>query len=200
MERMRCPSCGAPYNGKKCRACLYVPTETNLSRSTKTAPVIPGQKRKKSTFSSLAGLFVILAIIAMVMPGLRSWGWKLDAIDAANRTPEPIPGNPTVLFQQEPITVLVPKKDSPDVSLWFYNHGKEDVIVVCKDITINGYRMENAAVSVYVPSDSAVKTTLAELDTFAAEITFVMDAKTPAGEFLFETPPIYLQERTVLYG
>lgn len=203
MARNTCPGCGAPYNGKKCRICLYMSMETDISRSEKnvSAQKAAAQKQKqpKTAVSSILGFVIILALVAAVMPSLRSWSRKLDAIDATKRTPEPIPGNPTVLYQHEPITVLVPKQDSTIISLWFFNHSKEDTIVICRNITLNGYRMEDIFLSVYVPADSAVKSTLLELETLADELTFTMEAQKSNGEFLFETAPIYLKERTAVY-
>lgn len=200
MTKDRCPGCGAPYDGRKCRICLYTSVDTDLPRQTKPFPSAPRAKQKRSAAASMAGFLLILALIAIVLPLARNLGRKLDAIDAANRTPEPIPGSSTVLFQQDDIAVLVPKQDSSDISLWFYNHGKEDIVLVCKDITINGYRMENAEVSVYVPAGGAVKSTLLELETLADEFTFAIEAQKSSGEFLFETAPIYLKGRTVFYG
>lgn len=207
MAQMRCPGCGAPYNGKKCRMCLYEPMDTDLSRrAEKSAPVPkkkasqPKQKKRESVFSSLGGFLIILALVAITMPSIQNWGVKLEAIEAANLAPEPIPGNPTVLFQQESITVLVPETDSPSISLWFYNQGKEDAMVTCRDITLNGYRMEWAECSVYVPAGSAVKSTLLELETQADTFAFSMEAQKPNGEFLFETAPIHLKERTAAYN
>ena len=207
MANLRCPGCGAPYNGRKCRACLYTPMETTLSRPAGKPVPVPGKKspvsrprKQRSAFASLRGLLILLALIAIMMPAVQNWGIKLEAIEAANMIPEPIPGNPTVLFQHESITVLVPKQESSTVSLWFYNHGKEDAMVTCKDITLNGYRMDEVELSVYVPAGSAVKGTLLELEVLADEITFAMEAQKPNGEFLFETAPIYLKERTAVYG
>lgn len=199
MAQLRCPGCGAPYNGKKCRMCLYSPMETSLSRRVPPGPVTPRQQRKKTAVSSFVGFLILLALIAVCLPGLQNWGMTLDAIDAAHRTPEPIPGNPTVLFQQESITVLVPETDSPSVSLWFYNHGREDAVVICRDITLNGCRMDEAELSVYVPAGSAVKGSLLELEAPADEVAFAMEAQRPNGEFLFETAPIHLKERTAVY-
>ena len=204
MANNRCPGCGAPYNGKKCRACLYTPMETTLTRQTgrfseKSTPVTR-QKQPKTIGSSLRGFCILLALLAILMPGIRNWGIKLDAMEAINRTPEPIPGNPRVLFQQEPITVLVPETDSPSISLLFYNQGKEDAVVICRDITVNGYRMENAVFSVCIPAGSAVKGTLLELETLADTFTFTMEARKPNGEFLFETAPIQGKGRTSVYG
>lgn len=200
MAENRCPGCGAPYNGRKCRICLYTSMETNLSRNAKPVSPAPRPKQKRSAVGSMVGFLLILVLIAIVLPFARNFGRKLEAIDAANRTPEPIPGNSAVLFQQEDITVLVPKQDTSGISLWFYNHGKEDIMVVCKDIAINGCRIENAEVSVYIPAGSAVKSTLPEPETFADEVTFAMEAQKSSGEFLFETAPISLKERTMLYG
>ena len=195
MDDMRCPSCGEPYNGKKCRACLYEPMKTDIAGSRNTPErkaAVPRKKHPKSVSRSLLGFMIILMLICIVTPALRNWGIKLDAIEAANRAPEPIPGNPTVLFHHDTITVLVPETDSADVSLWFYNRGKEDAVVVCRDITVNGYRMENILLSVYVSAGTAVKGTLLELEVPADTFSFSMEAHKPNGEFLFETAPIQL--------
>lgn len=195
MENIRCPGCGAPYDGKKCRACLYKPMETNLSYHAKTVAVRPRQKQKKSAFSSLVGFFVILALIAVMLPTIRNWGMKLDAIEAANQTPEPIPGNSRVLFREDPITVLVPESEPSKAALWFYNHGSEDAIVVCRIVTVNGRNIADAALSVFVPANSAVKSTLLEQDTIINDVAFTMEAETARGEFLFETAPIQLKTK-----
>lgn len=205
MARERCPGCGAPYNGKKCRACLYEPMQTNLSRRTeKTAPVpeeknTPAKSKKRSAGSSFIGFFVILALIAVTMPAIQDWGVKLEAIEAANMTPEPIPGNPAVLYQQESITVLVPEQELQEdgsISLWFYNHDGRDYLAVCKDITVNGSQVDEPQLVLDLAARSAIKGSLLSRETMAAfqqieEISFVLEVSSFSGALLFETAPLY---------
>ncbi len=208
MASQRCPGCGAPYNGKKCRACLYEPMETDLSRRTeKTAPLPAGKpapakpKKRRSAGSSLGGFFVILALIAMTMPTIQNWGVKLEAIEAANMIPEPIPGNPAVLHQQESITVLVPEQEvqgDGGISLWFYNHDGRDYLAVCKDITVNGSRIDEARLVLDLAARSAIKGTLLSRETLAGfqqieEISFVLEVSSFSGALLFETAPLCLK-------
>lgn len=196
MANQTCPGCGAPYNGKKCRFCFYAPMDTDVSsRPTADHPkrnFSRKQRQQKTAMGSFAGFLVILVALSAVLPGFRNFGLKLDAIDAANRTPEPIPGNPTVLFQQEPITVLVPGQNDSDISLWFYNQGKEDVLVICRDITVNGQQMTGAQVLVALPGGNAIKSSLLDQNADAKEVSFVLEGQKMNGEFLFETAPIQL--------
>ena len=88
MERNRCPGCGMPYNGKKCRNCLFQPVKTELTdrsgeKKKKTASPAGGRKQK-SVLRSLLGLLVILALIALLLPSLRNWGMELEKTEQAN--------------------------------------------------------------------------------------------------------------------
>ena len=86
MERNRCPGCGMPYNGRKCRNCLFQPVKTDLtsvSSGKKTASQANG-KKQKSVLRSLLGFLVILALIALLLPSLRNWGMELEKTEQAN--------------------------------------------------------------------------------------------------------------------
>ena len=86
MERNRCPGCGMPYNGRKCRNCLFQPVKTDLppvSAEKKTASQANG-KKQKSALRSLLGFLVILALIALLLPSLRNWGMELKEMGHAN--------------------------------------------------------------------------------------------------------------------
>lgn len=88
MERNRCPGCGMPYNGKKCRNCLFQPVKTDLttvSTGKEPKPASPANgKKQKSALRSLLGLLVILALIALLLPSLRNWGMELKETEQAN--------------------------------------------------------------------------------------------------------------------
>ena len=186
MSNLRCPGCGGVYNGKKCRSCLYTPMETDLSHPAKQASS-PAPKKRRSSARSMGGFLILLALIAAAMPQLRNFGRRLDAIDAINRTPEPIPGNASVLFQQDPVTILIPEGAS-DTSLWFYNHGSKEILVVCGDVTADG--SPASEVSVMLPGDHAVKTRLTDGEA-PSEITFHLEIYDRNGTLLLETDPIH---------
>ena len=73
-----CPGCGAGYNGKHCRRCGYRPFPEDGRRKHSPAPVIPEKKRRKHP---LLGFLILLMLIAALMPLLRSWGLKLEAME-----------------------------------------------------------------------------------------------------------------------
>ena len=88
MEKIRCPGCGMPYNGRKCRNCLFQPVKTDLppvSAEKKTASQANG-KKQKSVLRSLIGFLVILALIALMLPYLRNWGMELEEMERTNST------------------------------------------------------------------------------------------------------------------
>ena len=90
MERNHCPGCGLPYNGRKCRNCLFQPVKTDLTavgaekKEKKASPT--GGRKQKSVFRSLLGLLVILALIALMLPALRNWGMELKETERTNST------------------------------------------------------------------------------------------------------------------
>ena len=86
MANQRCPGCGAPYNGKKCRRCLYQPMAVKAPAS--SPPVrrkkLTTNRKSSSALGSLLGFLILLALIAMLLPVLRSWGTDMQAIAEAN--------------------------------------------------------------------------------------------------------------------
>ena len=93
MERNRCPGCGMPYNGRKCRNCLFQPAKTDLTavrtgrKRNHASPGFPKcGKKQKSLLRSLIGFLVILALIALMLPSLRNWGMELEEMERTNST------------------------------------------------------------------------------------------------------------------
>lgn len=91
MDRNRCPGCGMPYNGKKCRNCLFQTGKTDMTsvstgkKQTQASPDAPtGRRKQGSVFRSLLGFLVILALIALLLPSLRNWGMELEEIEHSN--------------------------------------------------------------------------------------------------------------------
>ena len=86
MERNRCPGCGMPYNGRKCRNCLFRPVKTDLTAASpeKKQTSSTGRKKQRSVLRSLLGFLVILTLIALLLPSLRNWGMELKETGHAN--------------------------------------------------------------------------------------------------------------------
>ena len=89
----RCPGCGMPYNGRKCRNCLFQPAKTDLTavrtgrKRNHASPGFPKcGKKQKSLLRSLIGFLVILALIALMLPSLRNWGMELEEMERTNST------------------------------------------------------------------------------------------------------------------
>jgi len=105
MARDICPSCGAPYNGKRCRTCNYQPLDANMTRTCKGKIQTEdaskrkrssrknrfGDQKRKTTAGSLIGFLIILVLIALMLPILRNWGLELEAMEASQSISEPAP-------------------------------------------------------------------------------------------------------------
>ena len=83
MKNTVCPGCGAGYNGRHCRRCGYETFPEAAGRSSKPAAPVSKKKRKKHP---LIGFVILLLLIWALLPGLRQWGQKLDAIEDAHNT------------------------------------------------------------------------------------------------------------------
>ena len=105
MARCTCPSCGASWNGKRCRSCNYehfseeiahrghthrgepliidaparkpIPTKDPFGCETRTKKTaFPRREKKQRPF---AGLMTIFLLIYALLPLVRSWGLELEA-------------------------------------------------------------------------------------------------------------------------
>lgn len=88
MAKQICPSCGAVYNGKKCRNCLYQPMTAAPSPQTSKPTARPsGRKRRSSPLRSLIGFLILLILIGLMLPILQNWGQDLKATAEARAVP-----------------------------------------------------------------------------------------------------------------
>ncbi len=173
MANMICPSCGAPYNGKRCRSCSYEHFSEEIAHGNHThkgeplvidAPVrkpIPKKDpfecdRKTRKKHPLAGFLMLLALINTLMPLLRNWGLKLEAME--NRPaammaaqPEPVlqPENMVVLHQENGITIFTTPEqfaDLNDFCLYVHNESDMKVTASAGDIRVNGSVLPHASI------------------------------------------------------
>ena len=85
MKSTNCPGCGKTYNGRRCRNCGYEPFPEAAGRpSPQTAPVTKKQWKQHP----LIRFLLLLYLIYSLMPLLRQWGLKLEAIENMARKPD----------------------------------------------------------------------------------------------------------------
>lgn len=131
MARCTCPSCGASWNGKRCRSCNYehfseeiahrghthrgepliidaparnpIPTKDPFGCETRTKKTaFPRREKKQRPF---AGLMTIFLLIYALLPLVRSWGLELEAREEAYRMEQALPEDLVTLHEEGPITI-----------------------------------------------------------------------------------------------
>ena len=90
MASNRCPGCGAPYNGRKCRRCLYQPMTAASPASVQPRKKPTAKQQKSSALRSLLGFLVLLILIGLLLPILRNWGTDLKATAESNAVAHPL--------------------------------------------------------------------------------------------------------------
>ena len=178
MAKYVCPSCGASYNGKKCRACLYenfaeeiahgshthtgeplvidAPVRSPIPRKdpfgcekkTRKRPVRQREKKQRP----FAGLLTIFLLIYSFIPLVRNWGLELEARETAVRREMAVPEGLVTLYEAGHVTVSVQSNQISDFAeglrIWVKNDSQQEYTVHPHYVTANGYVMENA--SIYV--------------------------------------------------
>jgi len=171
MRKMTCPSCGAAYNGKRCHSCNYEHFSEEIAHgnhSHKGEPLVidaPVRKPvpKKDPFGCdkktrkkhpLVRFLVLLTLINSLMPMLRNWGLKLEAMEAGRTAvtvqPEPIlqPENMVILHQEDGITIFTTPEQFADPNnfcLHVHNESSMKVTASAGDIRVNGIDLPHAA-------------------------------------------------------
>ena len=172
MKKNICPSCGAPYNGKRCRNCCYEHFSEEIAHRGHVHggepfviddPVrkpIPkkdpfGCEKRTRKKNPLARFVILLAVIHSLMPMLRNWGLKLEAMEnrlaaVISAKPEPIllPENMVILHQEEGITLFTTPEQFADpnqFTLFFHNESSMSITVSSGDIRVNGIDLPHAS-------------------------------------------------------
>lgn len=130
MARYTCPSCGASWNGKRCRSCNYEHFSEEIAHCGHThkgeplvinAParkpipkkdpfacdkptrknLFPKKERKQRPF---AGLLTIFLLIYSFLPLVRDWGLQLEAREEA-RMEAVLPEDLVPLWEEGPVTI-----------------------------------------------------------------------------------------------
>lgn len=172
MGRSTCPSCGAAYNGKRCRSCNYEHFSEEIAHGNHShqgeplvidAPVrqpLPrkdpfGCDRKQQKKHPLVRFLVLLALINSLMPLLRNWGLKLEAMEnrpaaAITAQPEPVlqPENMVIFHQEDGITIFTTPEQFSDpnhFSLYVHNESAMKVTASAGEIQVNGIDLPHAS-------------------------------------------------------
>ena len=140
MKTMKCPSCGAPYNGRRCRSCYYEPFSEAVRPSRRGQTPVP---RKGRPGFSLVRFLVLLTFLYTLMPMARNWGLKLEAVEEINRTPVRemvIPATDVLtLYQSEKIHIFTTAYDSPEsLILYVQNDSDQDLLLYLDGLLVNG--------------------------------------------------------------
>ena len=172
MGKIICPSCGAPYNGKRCRHCGYEHFSEEIAHGSHThkgeplvidAPSrqpIPkkdpfGCEKKTRNKHPLVRFALLLALINALMPMLRNWGLKLEAMGnrpAAILTAQPEPilqqSNMVIFHQEDGITIFTTPEqfsDPSNFSLYVHNESSMRVTASAGEIRVNGIDLPHTA-------------------------------------------------------
>ncbi len=171
MKKNTCPSCGAGFNGRRCRHCGYEQFTEEIAHGNHShrgeplvidAPVrkpIPrknpfGCDKKKRSKHPLVRFFLLLTLINALMPMLRNWGLQLEAMEES-RSPavlqsEPVllPENMVIFHREEGITIFTTPEQfarPDDFSLYVHNESPMAVTVSAGEIHVNGIALPHAA-------------------------------------------------------
>ena len=172
MGKITCPSCGAPYNGKRCRSCNYEHFSEEIAHGNHThkgeplvidSPVrkpVPkkdpfGCDRKIRRKHPLVRFLILLYLIYSLMPLFRDWGLKLEAMEesrsAVSVQPEPVlaPENMVILHREDGITLFTTPEqfaDLNDFCLYVHNESGMKVTASAGEIRVNGSMLPHASV------------------------------------------------------
>ena len=175
MAKYTCPSCGAAYNGKKCRACLYENFAEEIAHGSHThqgEPLVidapgrrpsprkdpcgcpkPARKRKTARQKNPVLRFLLLLLVLYgLLPLVRNWGLELEERETAARMEMAVPENLVTLYEEGHVTVSVQSNQishfADGLRIWVKNDSSQEYTVTAHYVTANGFVMENA--SVYV--------------------------------------------------
>lgn len=185
MGKMTCPSCGAPYNGKRCRSCNYEHFSEEIAHgnhSHKGEPLVidtPVRKpiprkdpfgcdKKTRKKHPLVRFLVLLALINSLMPMLRNWGLKLEAIEESHSTvtrePVVLPEDLMTLYQQEDIHIFTAKQDAQNLNdsltIFVQNDSGEDITVQSSLLLIDNYVIQYGSLYCEAGAEAIGKTWL----------------------------------------
>ena len=135
MARYTCPSCGASYNGKRCRQCNYehfseeiahgghihqgeplvidspvrrpIPRKDPFDCDRKTRKRPFGGTRQEKKKHPIARFLGILLVIYSLLPALANWGLELETREERVQMEQAIPENLVTLYEEGNFSISV---------------------------------------------------------------------------------------------
>lgn len=168
MARPICPSCGKPYNGKRCKACLYENFSEELSHRLHTHAGEPlvvadtarkpiprkdpfgcekrSKKRKVRPWVLLAVILVLLEPAASLLYGVVSE--VRETVSLAAEPDSTLPANGTTLYDGNGLLVTADWRDGQEYADGFTialrNTTGQDLALYATEVVVNGYLMDDA--------------------------------------------------------
>lgn len=167
MAVYKCPSCGARYNGKRCRSCLYehfteeiahgnhthegeplvieAPVRKPIRRKNPFACDTRTRKKKSARPLSIAVLMILLSVIGPILEGVFTVVEEVsDAFSFIAPEPEPdivFPEQGTILYAGEGLEVVTSWLDDqsiPDtIPVYVRNETGDNLVLAVRDVILN---------------------------------------------------------------
>ncbi|MDY3224662.1 MAG: hypothetical protein SOW84_02135 [Candidatus Faecousia sp.] len=175
MAKLICPCCGKPYNGKRCKSCLYesfseeithglhshngeplIVDDTVRKPIPRRDPLACDPKTKKRSARVLILVAVILLMVALMSVAISVY----TSVSAMRRTvvqlPDAsLPENGTTLYEADGILIVADWKDgleNPDrFAIAMRNDTGRNLTLCAKQVIVNGYLMDRSLLSCQAP-------------------------------------------------
>lgn len=169
MARLKCPSCGNPYNGKRCRNCLYEHFSEEIAHGNHThegeplvidAPVRKPIRRAKpfdcdtrTKKRRIGRLPVLLAVLLALIGPVLDIVTEIvsDTISEVVHTapePLPIPEDGLTLYEDDSLRIIADWENGQayedGIRIYAENNSDYDLTVTAQEIIVNGWMMETS--------------------------------------------------------
>lgn len=184
MAKYSCPSCGAPYNGRKCRECLYEQFTEEIAHGNHVhngEPLVieaPARKpiRRKDPFGCDTGTkkrrkfnpALLIALLALLNPLVGIMGNFVEEVSSVvTIAPEPEPYTPgdVVILNDHPEVVVCAQWEpgqmfGGSLPIYIQNDRKEDIEICGWEIAVNGFILDDSSLFGSAGSYETVRTEL----------------------------------------
>lgn len=164
-----CPSCGAPYNGRRCRQCLYENFSEEVAHGSHThqgEPLVieaparrpiprkdpfdcPPKPRRK--FPNALAVLIVVAVIAIFNASIgfiSAIGSGVREEEAKEAVAIPVLTNSTTLYSDDQFTVTADWQDGQEftgtIPLVVDNESSSNVNVTVEEVVVNDWLLEDA--------------------------------------------------------
>ena len=214
MKKQTCPSCGAGFNGRYCRACGYEHFHEETARRKEgpaaggaAASPVPKKTPEKRTRRKdpMLRFVILLVLINSLMPLLRNWGLKLEAMEesaaAVAREPVVPEGDRVTLYRQKDLYIFTTEYDAKHfadgITVYVQNDSDRELLLYADELRINGNAVSQELYC-KAPDNGTGKNWLRfEGDADASEIrsvSFRLEVSDTEGDFILTTDTVTFSE------